>query len=337
MDLELGRTRAVVNGAAAKLRGCDRLSILAALAMAATSFAAQPAQPVVGMAALAIASSVVVLAVRSRCGRMQQWLHDFSPPVVLAILFKLAGILVPNVNDARWDDVLASVDARRFTQLGAAWRSALGRPDWLTDLASVAYVSFHVAPILIAVQLYRRVPRRVFDSYVLTLQATYFLTWIGYFAFPALGPRVPVTAQDRLLGGSVVSDVVRWALRTFEGDMLDAFPSGHVAISLVYVAFAWRHLPRLRLALIAFEVPLVFSTVYLSLHYVTDVIAGAVLAGAVALWRWGASSRDARAHISPPVHACVARPSSRMRAAHDPSDDESQRARSHGRRSPRPA
>ena len=64
--------------------------------------------------------------------------------------------------------------------------------------------------------------------------------------------------------------------------MLDAFPSGHSAVSLIYVGYAWVHLPRWRVVLVVVEIALLFSTVYLSMHYVVDVLSGALLAVAVA-------------------------------------------------------
>jgi membrane-associated phospholipid phosphatase len=72
-------------------------------------------------------------------------------------------------------------------------------------------------------------------------------------------------------------------LHMVERNLLDAFPSGHTAISLVCLTLGWRLFPRWRSVLIAATVGILFSTVYLSLHYVTDLIAGAVLAAAMPL------------------------------------------------------
>jgi membrane-associated phospholipid phosphatase len=74
---------------------------------------------------------------------------------------------------------------------------------------------------------------------------------------------------------------VRWFLRSLETNQLDAFPSGHTAVSLVVVACGWRVLPRWRLPLVGLLAGIVFSTVYLSLHYVIDLVAGVALAAAM--------------------------------------------------------
>ena len=86
-----------------------------------------------------------------------------------------------------------------------------------------------------------------------------------------------------MLGGGAASEAVRWFLHTFEGNELDAFPSGHTALSLIFLAFGWRLFPRWRVPLAVLVAGIVFSTVYLSLHYVVDVVAGVLLAAAMPL------------------------------------------------------
>jgi hypothetical protein len=100
-----------------------------------------------------------------------------------------------------------------------------------------------------------------------------------YLAAPRFGPRVPPDRPRpcrRWPGqrGAVVPP-------TFEGNELDAFPSGHTALSLIFLACGWRLFPRWRAPLALLVAGILFSTVYLSLHYVVDVIAGALLACAM--------------------------------------------------------
>jgi membrane-associated phospholipid phosphatase len=84
-----------------------------------------------------------------------------------------------------------------------------------------------------------------------------------------------------VLGGGAVSEAVRAFVAAGEMNMLDAFPSGHTALGLVSAWLGWRMLPRARAVLVAAAAGIVFATVYLSYHYVVDVIAGAGLAVAI--------------------------------------------------------
>jgi hypothetical protein len=81
---------------------------------------------------------------------------------------------------------------------------------------------------------------------MLMLLSTFVALWIGYLAFPTLGPRVPPALEGQVLGGTGISHAIRATLRVLERNVF------------------------------------LFSTVYLSLHYVVDVLGGALLAGMVA-------------------------------------------------------
>jgi len=72
---------------------------------------------------------------------------------------------------------------------------------------------------------------------------------------------------------------IQQSLNSLEHNKTDAFPSGHTAVALVTLFFAWKYQQR---ALFRVLVPavsaLIVSTVYLRYHYVIDVIAGVLLA-----------------------------------------------------------
>lgn len=274
--------------ALAPLGPVDRLTLAFLAFLAAVAATASVVAALVPIAVLAAA--VIVAAYRADRSRWHALVHDYLAIAVVAASFYLVGALVPAANARRWDVELARVDATLFGALPALWRGALGRPWWLTDVASLAYVSYYVIPVAIGVALHSASRRREFESFVFVVVATFFVSFLGYFAMPALGPRVPHALEGATLGGGAASDAVRWFLRTLETSKLDAFPSGHTAISLVVVAYGCRLLPRWRLPLVALLVGILFATVYLSLHYVIDLVAGAAVAAAMpgiaaVLWR----------------------------------------------------
>ncbi len=133
------------------------------------------------------------------------------------------------------------------------------------------------------VALYRADRLAEFEEMVFAVVATFLVSYVCYLAAPTLGPRVPADQAAAVLGGGSASEAIRWFLHTFEGNELDAFPSGHTALSLIFLAFGWRLFPRWRVTLALLVAGIVFSTVYLSLHYVVDVVAGVLLAAAMPL------------------------------------------------------
>jgi hypothetical protein len=183
-----------------------------------------------------LAGVIVVVGAWSRQSQRARVMHDFLPVLAIIAIFELLGPIIPVVNPARWDATFAALDARLFGQLPSAWFGALGRPSWLTDLASLAYVSYYPLPVVLAVALYAR-DRDAFRGFAFTVIATLLASFIGYLLFPTLGPRMP---DDAALDGGAVTRAVRAFVQIAEGNPLDAFPSGHTAIALVCVGRGWR-------------------------------------------------------------------------------------------------
>ncbi len=189
-------------------------------------------------------------------------------------MVQLLGPIIPAVNAARWDEAFAALDARLFDGVRLPWRGVLGRPAWLTDAVSVAYFAYYLLPVVLGVGLYLGGRRDAFRHFVFTIVATFFVSYTGYLLFPTVGPRSDDAAA---LGGGAVSEAVRTFVRVAEGNPLDAFPSGHTAVSVVCLGLGWRLFPRWRAPLALVVAGIVFATVYLSYHYVVDVVAGAAL------------------------------------------------------------
>jgi len=264
------------------LRAVDRM-ILAFLVFLAVVAAARHPEPVPVLAGVAVLAAVLLgaSALRDRFAPAR-WIQDFYPLPAVITIFNVAGPLIGAANPARWDETFAALDQRLFGALVAAWRSALGRPAWLTDLASLVYVSYYVVPVAMAVALYARRRRAEFDAAVFGFIATLLLSYLGYFLFPTTGPRVPPGMEAEVLGGGAASAGVRSFVRFAEVNQLDAFPSGHTALSLVFLAYGWRFFPRWRVPLLLVTAGIIFSTVYLSWHYLVDLLAGAMQALAMA-------------------------------------------------------
>jgi membrane-associated phospholipid phosphatase len=210
--------------------------------------------------------------------RLGDLLHAFAPLFVIVAIFETVGFLVGAANPTRWDSTFSALDLRLFGPLVPAWHNAFGRPAWLTDVLSVAYMAYYVVPTVMGVALYLRERREEFDKFVFALQATCVASYACYFLFPTAGPRIPLAEAQQTLGGGAASRFVRLFLDTCELNAFDAFPSGHTAIAVVFLVYGWKFLPRFRLPLAATVFGIIFSTVYLSHHYIVDLFAGAALA-----------------------------------------------------------
>lgn len=212
--------------------------------------------------------------------RRREWrvVHAFSPIVVIIVLFSILGPIIRCVRPLLWDAFFAQLDAQIFGTLAERWRNVLGRPAWFTDLTYLAYLSYYLAPVVVVAALYRAGDEERFRSVVFRIAFTFYASYVGYFLFPTFGPRVPLGREAAVIGGGYLSQGVRLFLHYAERTLTDAFPSGHTAIALLCLYFAWQISGTLFVLLVPAVIGIIFSTVYLHYHYVVDVVAGIVMA-----------------------------------------------------------
>lgn len=290
----------------------DRIVLAYAVVLGVITALCGACSPAVLLAIAAFAVAVVAIARRAAVSRGFSVAHDFAVVAFLPMLYGFTGPIAAAANHTRWDARLAALDRAWFGALPAAWTALWGRPEWLTAVASTLYATYYVIPIAIIVALYRASRRAEFDSFVFTAAATFIASYTGYLLAPATGPRI-APGDETALGGAAMDGWLQAFLHLFERNQLDAFPSGHTALALVYLVLGWKLLPRWRwrVPLAVATAGIVFSTVYLSLHYVIDVVAGALLAATMlvaspALYRFVARRPSSGAAQAPPgagIHA----------------------------------
>ena len=138
----------------------------------------------------------------------------------------------------------------------------------------------------------------------------WYLSYLGYVVLPALGPH-HVVDGPRIpeLDGSLWGGFFHHLLMELEGEMPDAFPSGHALVSILTLYLAWRHKRKLFWGLLTFGIGCVLATVYLRYHYVVDVIGSIALApismviGRVLTAAWEMSPSPARRAKKTPIDA----------------------------------
>jgi membrane-associated phospholipid phosphatase len=187
--------------------------------------------------------------------------------------------LIPQLHpfaDRRFDHALAALDARWFGDVPGFFRALAWRPA--ADVLSICYWSYFPMPVFLAAVLYRAGELARFRECVTVLLVAWYLSYLGYFLVPAVGPHRAVDGPRLAeLDGFGPAGLLHWLLIVAEGERPDAFPSGHALIAMVTLILAWRHRRRLFWALLPFGAGLVLSTMYLRYHYVVDVAASVAL------------------------------------------------------------
>ncbi len=216
---------------------------------------------------------------RWRRSRVISLIRDFLPIPVIVLLFDSLGDLIPGVRSGNFDDLLIRLDLLLFGAHPTVWFERFIHPG-LTTLLQFAYVSYYLLPIALVTTIAVRKDRRAFDESAFGIVLCFYLSYLGYLAVPAVGPRFTLAdLQTRGLEAGPLVMAIQDALNTLENTKMDAFPSGHTAVALMTLFYAWKSgekvLGRILLPVVT---ALIVSTVYLRYHYVVDVIAGFGLA-----------------------------------------------------------
>jgi membrane-associated phospholipid phosphatase len=142
-----------------------------------------------------------------------------------------------------------------------------------------AYISYYPMALVLGVVLFMKNKETAFDEAVFGIMLCFYLSYLGYLLFPAVGPRFTIAhLQTRDLAASPLVVAIQDTLNALENTKTDAFPSGHTAVALMTLYYAWKFRERILVSLLIPAVTgLIVSTVYLRYHYVIDVIAGIAL------------------------------------------------------------
>jgi membrane-associated phospholipid phosphatase len=215
-----------------------------------------------------------------------QFLRDWYVMPLLIILYMENRRLVPLINPHDMDSLLISID--RFLFFGhdpTILLEGITSP-FLSEILQASYATFYFLPASLCVILYLRGPRMDFHINASTILMGFYLSYIGYYFTPAIGPRFTLDhLQTFSLSGVFLFDFIRDMLARAEGLMRDCCPSGHAMISLLTVGLARRYVRRFFPIACIWASLIVFSTVYLRYHYVIDLIAGLFLG--LVVYRYG--------------------------------------------------
>ncbi|MDO9324658.1 MAG: phosphatase PAP2 family protein [Methanoregula sp.] len=230
-----------------------------------------------------LASSVLAAAMyRERVGPAKRGFHlsVITSVIVVLTIFNSLGPIIAGIHATTFDARLIAVDHAIFGVHPTVWLERSINPLF-TSLLQFAYISYYFIPISLGVVLIARGRFGKFEEVLFGILLCFYLSYVGYLLVPAIGPRFTLNhLQTADLQISPFIQSIQDALNGLEKNKNDAFPSGHTAISLICLYYAWKEREKILFAvMLPLVTGLIISTVYLRYHYVIDVIAGIVLAG----------------------------------------------------------
>ena len=226
--------------------------------------------------------------------RIVRYIHDWHVAPTVFFTFKEIYFMLSPIHQGRdYDAVLIAIDHRIFGVNPTEWLLQYSTPV-LTEVLQIAYTLFYFLFLIVGFELYRRHDPDTFHRFMFTCVYGFFLSYIGYFLLPAVGPRFTLhdfSALDRDLPGIFLTPYLRWFVDAGEsiptgvsnavaiaGAQRDVFPSGHTMLTLVLMSVCAQDRLRVRWFLYVVGSLLIVATVYERYHYVIDIIAGVLFA-----------------------------------------------------------
>lgn len=222
-------------------------------------------------------------SVPSVSAALARFVRGWYPVALIPLTYKELSYLIPLIHPRDFDAALAALDRRFFGVDPTVW---LERFTWpaLSEILQLTYSTYYLLPIILGVVLWRSERFETFHFWVFVVVLGFYLSYLGYIAVPAIGPRfLPeiVQAQTMPLTGVWLFHPVRAMLDRAEGITRDCFPSGHTELTLLVLYYAQRFHRKTFWCLLPIGTGIIVSTVYLRYHYVVDVVAGALLTAAI--------------------------------------------------------
>lgn len=214
---------------------------------------------------------------RKAMGKAGAFFHHFSPILFVIIIYESLGDLIQHLQ-ADIDSWLIKIDFSIFGVQPTLWMEQWTVP-WFTDIMSLAYLSYYFIPVVLITVLYLKDRMVELDRSVFVLAFGYYISFIGYILFPAIGPRYALAHLYSVsLDGSFITDFVRDTLNALEHNKRDCMPSGHTQIVLIVLYLAHRYEKFLFYLFLPIICALILSTIYLRYHYVIDLLVGMTFA-----------------------------------------------------------
>ncbi len=209
--------------------------------------------------------------------------------ITIAVVFKELYLMVHPIHPTDYDQSLIAIDYFLFGVHPTRWIYQFSHP-LITEILQIVYTSFYLLPVILGIELVKRKDYKTFEETLFIFVYGFYLSYIGYFLVPAVGPRFTLHdfhAISQELPGLWLTDTLREIVNIGESIpsgtvspmnlvQRDVFPSGHTDITLIVMYLAGKYHSKLRWLLWSLGTLLIIATVYLRYHYVIDLIAGAL-------------------------------------------------------------
>ncbi|MBK7600927.1 MAG: phosphatase PAP2 family protein [Acidobacteria bacterium] len=216
-------------------------------------------------------------AARNRRTPLIETISHWYPTVLFLFFFEEIGLIVHAIFPGWFDQYLIRADLALFGVHPTVWIEQFSS-YWLTEYMQLVYTSYYLLTIGFGAYLWLRGRRSEFSWFITATCAAYYLSYPIFVLFPVESPHHTLQhlQQVELAGGPVTDfiNLIEKHGRVHGG----AFPSAHVAGSMVVLFSAFKFERKLAWLLAPLILSICLATIYGRYHYVMDVFAGTLMA-----------------------------------------------------------
>jgi membrane-associated phospholipid phosphatase len=225
--------------------------------------------------------------------------RDWYPLSLYIFFFEELRVLVHIIFPGWFDHWLIQFDYGFAGVHPSVWLARFSNPA-LNDFMQFAYMTYFLYLVLLPAILYAAKDRLAFWNVMVSTAVANYIVYAIAVVFPIESPYHTLAALNTTpLAGGYFTALIEFIER-FGRVHGGAFPSAHVAGSMVAILASWRYRRWLFWGCLPFFICMCVSTVYGRYHYVADVLAGIVV-GAIgfAVGSWLMEQRGAVTEVAP--------------------------------------
>ena len=224
---------------------------------------------------LAIAAGIAILAwsgARSRSGAVRFVRHWYPLPLYIFFFEELQG-LVHAIFPSWFDRRLIAFDYSLVGSHPSVWLARFASPA-LNDFMQFSYMTYFLYLVILPAILYARRERLAFWTVMTSTAIAHYSVYVVSVLLPIESPYYSLAGvQTKVLAGGTCTALID-LIERFGRVHGAAFPSAHVAGSMVAILASWRYRRWLFWVCLPFFASMCIATVYGRYHYVADVLAG---------------------------------------------------------------
>ena len=221
--------------------------------------------------------------------KIWETIHFYYVVPLIFLTFKEVYVIISSIHSVDYDNLLIAIDRFLFGADPTVFLYQFANPV-LTEVLQIAYGTFFFLPIILAIEFQLKKDYGKFNFIVFTVVLGFFLSYLGYLIFPAVGPRFTLHDFEMTnieLPGLFLTNFLReivnagesipsGTLNPIEVVQRDVFPSGHTQMTLIVMFLAVKLNSKNKIFFLIDGSLLIIATVYLRYHYVVDLIGGLI-------------------------------------------------------------